>query len=113
MARASCPDCGGASGLWRSIRTAAKHPGCGGHSARGTYCCGAIRPIAARALAAMARKLVDGRRIVAAMILGMSTETFTLLHVAISLIAIACGVAVTIGLLRARRMPGWSGAFLI
>src|SRR5438105_2195560 len=52
MARASCPDCGGASGLWRSIRTAAKHPGCGGHSARGTYCCGAIRPIAARALAA-------------------------------------------------------------
>ena len=47
------------------------------------------------------------------MILGMSTETFTLLHVAISLIAIACGVVVTIGLWRARGMPGWTTVFLV
>ena len=47
------------------------------------------------------------------MILGMSTGAFTLLHVAISLIAIACGVVVTIGLWRARRMPGWTAVFLV
>jgi len=47
------------------------------------------------------------------MILGMSTGAFTLLHVAISLIAIASGVVVTIGLWRAQRMPGWTTVFLV
>ena len=47
------------------------------------------------------------------MILGMSTGAFTLLHVAISLVAIACGVVVTIGLWRAQRMPGWTAFFLV
>jgi hypothetical protein len=47
------------------------------------------------------------------MILGMSTGSFTLLHVAISLIAIACGVVVTIGMWRALRMPGWTLVFLV
>ncbi len=42
------------------------------------------------------------------MILGMSTEAFTLFHVLISLIAIASGVVVTIGLWRAQRLPGWN-----
>jgi hypothetical protein len=48
-----------------------------------------------------------------AMILGMSTAAFTLLHVAISLIAIACGVVVAIGLWRAQRLPGWTAVFLV
>jgi len=48
-----------------------------------------------------------------AMILGMSTEAFTSLHVVISLIAIACGVVVTIGLWRAQRLPGWTAVFLV
>src|SRR5256714_643490 len=56
---------------------------------------------------------VDGRRIVTAMILGMSTAAFTVLHVVISLIAIACGVVVTIGLWRAQRLPGWTAVFLV
>jgi len=47
------------------------------------------------------------------MILGMSTEAFTLLHVAISLIAIACGVVVTIGMWRAQRVPLWTAVFLV
>jgi len=48
-----------------------------------------------------------------AMILGMSTAAFTLLHVVISLIAIACGAVVTIGLWRAQRLPGWTAVFLV
>jgi hypothetical protein len=47
------------------------------------------------------------------MILGMSTGAFTLFHVAISLIAIACGVAVTIGMWRAQRVPLWTAVFLV
>ena len=47
------------------------------------------------------------------MILGMSTGSFTLLHVAISLIAIACGVLVTIGMWRAQRVPLWTAVFLV
>src|SRR5437879_11739362 len=47
------------------------------------------------------------------MILGMSTGAFTLLHVAISLIAIACGVLVTIGMWRAQRVPLWTAVFLV
>lgn len=46
------------------------------------------------------------------MTLGMSTATFTLLHVVISLVGIASGVVVGLGMLRARLLPGWSAAFL-
>jgi len=46
------------------------------------------------------------------MILGMSIEAFTLFHVVISLIAIASGVLVTVGMWRAQRLPGWTAVFL-
>src|SRR2546430_2860987 len=100
------------------VRTAAEHPDCSEAS-------GLRRPLGTRhvllrcdspdrgARPGRDGPEVDERRIVAPMILGMSTETFTLLHVAISLIAIACGVVVTIGLWRAQRLPGWSAVFLV
>src|SRR5882762_11075672 len=70
---------------------------------RGAICCGAIR----HTRSPVGRwPGTDGRSIVMAMILGMSTAAFTLLHVVISLIAIACGVVVAIGLWRAQRLPG-------
>jgi hypothetical protein len=47
------------------------------------------------------------------MILGMSTATYTLLHVVISLIAIASGIIVLIGLFGSHRMPGWTALFLV
>lgn len=46
------------------------------------------------------------------MILGMSFETFTLLHVAISLIAIASGFVVLAGMLTGKSLPGWTALFL-
>jgi len=46
------------------------------------------------------------------MILGMSTATFTLLHVLISLIGIASGLMVVFGLLTGRRLDGWTATFL-
>lgn len=46
------------------------------------------------------------------MILGMSTATFTLFHVILSLIGIAAGVVVVIGMLAARRLDGWTALFL-
>ena len=46
------------------------------------------------------------------MILGMSTAAFTVLHVIISLIAIATGAAVALGMRRAQRLPGWTALFL-
>jgi K+-transporting ATPase A subunit len=46
------------------------------------------------------------------MILGMSTQAFTLLHVAISLAAIATGLVVAYGLLRNSRLRGWTAWFL-
>jgi hypothetical protein len=46
------------------------------------------------------------------MILGLSFEIFTLLHVLISMIALASGFVVLGGLLLANRMPGWTAAFL-
>ncbi|HVZ51981.1 MAG TPA: hypothetical protein VG986_08450 [Pseudolabrys sp.] len=46
------------------------------------------------------------------MILGLSLQTFTLLHVAISLIAIVSGLVVLIGMLGAQRLPGWTALFL-
>jgi hypothetical protein len=47
------------------------------------------------------------------MILGMSTATFTSLHVLISLIGIGTGLAVMYGLLRGYRMDGLTAVFLI
>jgi hypothetical protein len=46
------------------------------------------------------------------MILGMSTEAFTLLHVIISLIGISTGVVVVYGLLNNRALRGWTAWFL-
>jgi hypothetical protein len=47
------------------------------------------------------------------MILGMSLAVFTTVHVIISLVAIASGIAVVIGLLGSRRMPTWTALFLV
>lgn len=46
------------------------------------------------------------------MILGMSTATFTQLHVLISLVGIGTGLAVMYGFLRGYRMDGLTGIFL-
>ncbi len=46
------------------------------------------------------------------MIIGLSVATFTLLHVIISLIAIATGLVVAVGLIQRRLMRGWTGVFL-
>ena len=47
------------------------------------------------------------------MVLGMRLPTFTLLHVAISLIGIVSGLVVMFGLLSADRRPGWTALFLL
>ncbi len=47
------------------------------------------------------------------MILGMSLQTFTVLHVIISLIAIVAGVVVLIDMLGSKRRAGWTGLFLL
>jgi hypothetical protein len=47
------------------------------------------------------------------MIIGLSTATFTLLHVIISLIGIAAGIVVFVGLVRAESRPGWTAIFLV
>ncbi len=47
------------------------------------------------------------------MIAGLSIENFTILHTAISLVAIASGLIVLAGMLRARRLPGWTALFLV
>jgi hypothetical protein len=46
------------------------------------------------------------------MILGMSVSLFTLLHVIITLVAIASGLIVLFGMLGSHRMPGWTALFL-
>jgi hypothetical protein len=46
------------------------------------------------------------------MILGMSLSTFTLLHVIISLVAIAAGVVVVLGMLGSNRLAGMTALFL-
>jgi hypothetical protein len=46
------------------------------------------------------------------MTLGLSIETFTLLHVVLSLIGIAAGVVALWGLLTRRWLEGWTRAFL-
>jgi hypothetical protein len=47
------------------------------------------------------------------MVFGMSLATFTLLHVAISLVAIVTGFVVVIGMRSAKRLPGWTAIFLV
>lgn len=47
------------------------------------------------------------------MIIGLSVATFTLVHVAITLIAILSGLIVLYGLLNSRRMDGLTDIFLI
>jgi hypothetical protein len=46
------------------------------------------------------------------MILGLSTSTFTTVHVIISLVGIVSGVVVLLGWLSARRSDGWTAFFL-
>jgi hypothetical protein len=46
------------------------------------------------------------------MILGMSTSTFTLVHVILSLIGIFSGIVVLFGMLASNRLPGWTAVFL-
>jgi len=47
------------------------------------------------------------------MILGMTTATFTLLHVLISLVGIGSGLVVTYGLLTSKTLDRWTLLFLI
>jgi hypothetical protein len=47
------------------------------------------------------------------MILGMSAQVFTLVHVAFSLIGIATGLVVGYGLQHGWRLPGWTATFLL
>ena len=46
------------------------------------------------------------------MILGMSASTFTSVHVVLSLIGIASGIIVVLGMLGAKRLDGWTALFL-
>jgi hypothetical protein len=48
-----------------------------------------------------------------ALVLGLSTQTFTIIHVIISLLAIASGILVLVGMLRSNQMPGWTAFFLL
>jgi hypothetical protein len=47
------------------------------------------------------------------MVLGMSIQAFTLLHVVISLIAIVSGLIVLFGMLDSHRLAGWTALFLL
>ena len=47
------------------------------------------------------------------MILGMTTATYTLIHVIISLVGIASGLVVAFGLMRGKRLDGWTSLFLV
>jgi hypothetical protein len=46
------------------------------------------------------------------MILGMTTSTFTFVHVLLSLAGIGSGFIVILGLLSGKRLDGWSAIFL-
>src|SRR2546423_11380380 len=48
-----------------------------------------------------------------AMILGMTAHAYTLLHVIISLIGIASGIVVALGLLAGKRLNAWTALFLV
>ena len=47
------------------------------------------------------------------MILGLSIQSFTLVHVIISLIAIATGLIVLFGMLGSNKLAGWTALFLL
>lgn len=47
------------------------------------------------------------------MILGMSTATFTFLHVLVSLLGIGAGFVVVLGLIAGKQLPRWTALFLI
>jgi hypothetical protein len=47
------------------------------------------------------------------MILGMSVSTFTFVHTALSLVGIVAGLVVMFGMLKAKRLEGWTALFLI
>jgi hypothetical protein len=47
------------------------------------------------------------------MVLGMSLETFTLVHVLISLVGIASGIIVMYGFFTSQRLDLWTAAFLL
>src|SRR5215813_15394557 len=47
------------------------------------------------------------------MIVGLSIHAFTIIHVIISLVAIASGIIVLFGMLGSHRMPGWTALFLL
>ena len=47
------------------------------------------------------------------MVLGMTLQTFTMVHVVISLIAIVTGLIVAWGMLNGTRNDGWIGVFLL
>ncbi|HET6565588.1 MAG TPA: hypothetical protein VFG52_09270 [Xanthomonadales bacterium] len=47
------------------------------------------------------------------MVLGMSVEAFTVLHVIISLVAILSGFVVLLGLLGSQQAKSWTGVFLL
>src|ERR1700693_6494520 len=46
------------------------------------------------------------------MIFGMSTFSFTLVHVVLSLIGILAGVFVVFGMLSSKKLEGWTALFL-
>jgi len=47
------------------------------------------------------------------MILGMTTSTFTFVHVLLSLVGIGSGLVVVSGLLAGKRLDGWTALFLV
>jgi hypothetical protein len=47
------------------------------------------------------------------MILGMSLETYTVVHVVISLIGIGSGLIVVFGMINGKLLYGWNGLFLL
>ena len=47
------------------------------------------------------------------MIIGLSIQNFTIVHVAITLVAIASGLIVLFGMLGSHRLPGWTAIFLL
>jgi hypothetical protein len=52
---------------------------------------------------------IAGRQI---MVFGLSLSTYTMIHVIISLIAIAAGFIAVFGMLQSNRMAGWTAVFL-
>ncbi|MEN3352881.1 MAG: hypothetical protein V7640_1039, partial [Betaproteobacteria bacterium] len=46
------------------------------------------------------------------MIAGMSTSTFTLVHVVLSLVGIFAGLVVLFGMFSSKRLEGWTAVFL-